>query len=84
MYANQRKLASYIEIYVYAAHASTHRTFIILFFTVYISSGTIEGSMTSYMYSNTDGPLASLTPVATATARDVSDISVATLHNPPC
>ena len=32
--------------------------------------------MTSYMYSNTDGPLASiLTPVATATVRDVRDIA---------
>ena len=41
--------------------------------------------MTSYMYSNTDGPLAFiLTPVATATVRDVRDISVATLHNPSC
>ena len=30
--------------------------------------------MTSYMYSNTNGPLASiLTPVATATVRDVRD-----------
>ena len=41
--------------------------------------------MTSYMYSNTDGPLASiLTPVANATARDVSDISIATLCNSSC
>ena len=41
--------------------------------------------MTSYMYRNTNGPLASiLTPVATATVLDVCDISVATLHNPSC